>query len=627
MDHEDRTKIEAHYRATLGKHSEGPLAVDWNTPDAQLLSYLELIGISAELDGASILDVGTGLGDFYGFLKEMGLKVEFTGIDILPEYIEKAKTKYPDATFLVKDILTDPIDRKWDYIFASGPLTVMMKNHETFVRNMIKRMYELCVKGMSFNLLSSYSYSQSPEYQRDQLRYYADPNLIFTFCKSITPRVVLNHDWYHSSFSIYLYKNYSRAVSALKKLKPIEKDPDRQLERLINCHLNLGLYEPLYELLKTTPENSKTQDTMGVCLFQLGKFEEAKSHFRKAFELDPKSISPLINLGNTLFRQEKYDEACGEYEKALTIDPKNEGCLEMLALSQLARSKFEEVQTTISRIKNPALQQYLRGELLTSKNQISSAITEYQKVLDINPNYADAYVAIGCLLEKKGKFDQAVEAFLNAQKLMSDSYVTKVHLASCYLQLGLPEQALLWAEYVQDTPEACNLRGLIYLQLGRKENSRKEFEKSKSLNPNYLEALINLGGLDFDLGNFDSAELNYKRALEISKTEKEAILGLARCAIAKKEIDKCAQILKDAPPSPDTDIVWGELMLFQEKYNEAKTYYEKAIRKNRDFLLAYIRLAEVCRILNQKEEAREAYRRALKINPELIEVKQRLKEL
>ncbi len=627
MDQKDREKIEAHYRQVLTKHPDGPFAVDWNAPEAQVISFLELVGISDELDGASILDVGTGIGDFYGFLKNQGLKVNFTGIDILPEYIEKAKKKYPDQEFLVKNILTDPIDQSWDYVFASGPLTVRIKNHEIFVQRMIKRMYELCNKGVSFNLLSSYSYSQSPEYQRDQTRYYPDPAAIFTFCKSLTPRVVLNHDWFHSSFSLYLYKEYSRAISSIKKILPVGKEYDGSMERLVNCYLNLGLYQSLYDFLSSASTHPKVEDTMGVCLFQMEKFDDAINHFKKAIELDPKFTSPIINLGNTLFRKELYQEASKEYEKALALDPKNEGCFEMLSLAQLASGEFGAAEKTISQIQNPALAQYLKGELFSSKKQISSAITEYQKALDINPNYADAFVAIGCLYEKKEKYDLAAEAFLSAQKLMPDNYIVKIHLASCYLQLRLPEEALYWAESVIDSAESCNLRGMIYLQLNQKDQAIKEFEKSKSLDPNYLEAWINLGGLAIEEEKYDLAEQNYRRVLEISKDEKEAILGLARCALAKNDTETCLDLLKGAPSSADTDFLHGDAMLSKENYEEAKKDFEKAVSKDRNFVSAYIRLGEACQMLNKKEEARKAYRRALKIDPELSDIKQRLKKL
>jgi len=56
--------------------------------------------------GDKVLDAGCGNGRLYASLKEM--QVDYTGIDLSPQLIKKAKSKYPQAKFSVADVLNLP---------------------------------------------------------------------------------------------------------------------------------------------------------------------------------------------------------------------------------------------------------------------------------------------------------------------------------------------------------------------------------------------------------------------------------------------------------------------------------------------------------------------------------------
>jgi ubiquinone/menaquinone biosynthesis C-methylase UbiE len=57
----------------------------------------DLIGRWAEQISGPVVDAGCGPGHWTQFLRERGLVVE--GVDIVPEFLAHAATRYPDATF------------------------------------------------------------------------------------------------------------------------------------------------------------------------------------------------------------------------------------------------------------------------------------------------------------------------------------------------------------------------------------------------------------------------------------------------------------------------------------------------------------------------------------------------
>ncbi|MFH1282522.1 MAG: class I SAM-dependent methyltransferase [bacterium] len=157
-----------------------------------------------ELNGASLLDVGCGLGDFYQYLLDKGIKLEYTGIDICPAFIDVCKQRFPNGTFLVADIQTDTLGKHYDYIISSQTYNNKLEKEDnmTVVHDVLKKCYSVCKKALAFDFITSYV-----DYKEERLYYYS-PEKIFTFCKQITKRVALLHDYPLYEFAIFLYKDF-----------------------------------------------------------------------------------------------------------------------------------------------------------------------------------------------------------------------------------------------------------------------------------------------------------------------------------------------------------------------------------------------------------------------------------
>ena len=71
------------------------------------------------------------------------------------------------------------------------------------MEDIIKKSYELCNKAVAIDMLTSYV-----DFKEEHLHYY-EPEEIFSFCKTITKRVTLRHDYPLFEFMICLYKDFS----------------------------------------------------------------------------------------------------------------------------------------------------------------------------------------------------------------------------------------------------------------------------------------------------------------------------------------------------------------------------------------------------------------------------------
>ena len=209
----DRSKQVKYYEELLKKYGDHYLSLDWKSPESQEIRFRvfeDLFTIADKRDNFSVLDVGCGFGDFYGYLKKSGYKFTYAGYDISSKIIDMAKKKYPDANFEVRDILEDQKPEQFDFVFCCGALNISFDEpgiHLDFIKSMLLRMYELCKIGAGANFLSSQAIYHLPDESFRQPQYfYSKPEDIVSCAKGMTSRFILRHDYHPGDFTVYLLK-------------------------------------------------------------------------------------------------------------------------------------------------------------------------------------------------------------------------------------------------------------------------------------------------------------------------------------------------------------------------------------------------------------------------------------
>lgn len=198
-EEDDRRNIE-HYAERVEQHGDSPRSLDWISRESQEVRFSVLSEI-ASLEDTRILDVGCGTGDFYGWLRDRGVEVEFVGVDITPEMVEFARSRYPGADFYVRNLLEESIGelRPFDYVFSSGIFTYRSHKPFQFLKAMVQRMFDIAEQGLAFNALSTRGE------QSQHREFYADPVETLSFCHELTPWLTLRHDYFTRDFTLHLY--------------------------------------------------------------------------------------------------------------------------------------------------------------------------------------------------------------------------------------------------------------------------------------------------------------------------------------------------------------------------------------------------------------------------------------
>ena len=198
--------VAAYYSEKLATHGETPRGVDWNSPESQVLRFEQLLRIIEGEEPFSLTDLGCGYGALLEHLRKKGAPATYLGYDVSASMIKAAQARFkgdPGARFFASG---EPREST-DYAVASGIFNVRLHHNVdewwNYLTATLDRLNRAADKGFAFNCLTSYSDAHR---MRDDL-YYADPGVLFDFCKKKYSRqVALLHDYDLYEFTILVRK-------------------------------------------------------------------------------------------------------------------------------------------------------------------------------------------------------------------------------------------------------------------------------------------------------------------------------------------------------------------------------------------------------------------------------------
>lgn len=200
MDDLSKEYVISFFDKNLLLHGDRPEAVRWSA-QGQRVHYQSLLDIG-RIDHAKILDFGCGKGDFFQFLSERGIAVDYTGYDINEKLISLAQQKFPGVRFKAFDMDEDTLDEDFDYIFLCGVFNLRIAGLDVMIKNTLARLFQHCRRGIAYNALSALNPRKEFEL------HYTSPDELFSFAvKTLSPYVALRHDRMFYDFTMFIYKN------------------------------------------------------------------------------------------------------------------------------------------------------------------------------------------------------------------------------------------------------------------------------------------------------------------------------------------------------------------------------------------------------------------------------------
>ena len=199
MSQDQIIKRHQHAFRQFGHH---PNALLWSGIKIQYLRFEQLAKINIQTRD-SLLDVGCGFADLNFYLKQQNIPTQYQGIDIVEDFIVKAKVLYPKAQLSVNDLFTlDPEPNSIDYLMLSGALNYVIDDADNKARQTIEKMFATCRKGIAFNLLDNDDQWSS---SRNDLQTY-NKQEVESWVKKLTSNYQIIDNYLDNDFTLLAWK-------------------------------------------------------------------------------------------------------------------------------------------------------------------------------------------------------------------------------------------------------------------------------------------------------------------------------------------------------------------------------------------------------------------------------------
>ena len=257
---------------------------------------------------------------------------------------------------------------------------------------------------------------------------------------------------------------------------------------------------------------------------------------------------------------------------------------------------------------------------LHENGQFDEAEKIYRQILETSPNNAEVLNLLGLIAQAKGLHQQAEELFYFALKQAPQRAPFYYNLAFSFKMDNKPREAIENFEkalHIQpNIKEAYNELGSLYQQTGNLEKAKECWQKALAIDADYAEAKANL--INFS-GKTDVELIQELENLHVSYPQNALVLfylvkKLIENSLWSKAESNVSFLQKIAPFSDDAEILWGQILYAQQKYQEAQLHFEKALSLNPNNIEALLKLADNASRREEFKLAEELYRRVLELD-------------
>jgi superkiller protein 3 len=273
----------------------------------------------------------------------------------------------------------------------------------------------------------------------------------------------------------------------------------------------------LFEVLhKVNPRSSEVDAWLGFLYLRANKAPAAIPLLEAADKQRPLDLEVQINLGNAYLQTGEQERALERFRTATKLSP----------------SMFEP--------------HYNSGTIYLRQKSYSKAIAEFQIAGRLKPN--DPYVQnnLGVAYDNLKMLSQAAEAFKRASDLKPEN-ITFAHNAGLALAKRRSPDALKYLEMAlgDGTDPAIALAlGDAYARAGRRADALKYYEGLREAEAKNSVYWFNLGVMRAQNNDSTGAEQAYRRVLELSPVDLDALNNLALLLYRKRQYEESTTLFE-----------------------------------------------------------------------------------
>jgi tetratricopeptide (TPR) repeat protein len=346
--------------------------------------------------------------------------------------------------------------------------------------------------------------------------------------------------------------------------------------------------------------------------------------------MSSQEIQNKLNTALTHHKSGKLPEAEIIYRQIIAEDPENASALNLFGLLLLQHGRYDEAVDLIKKaieIK-PIPYFYINlGNLYLAKNEPDTAINNYTKAMEMEPNNYESWFGLGMCYKNKKNYDKAIEYYEKAISLNPACYPAFINLGNIYkLKNDLYKAIEHYKKAIlfnQNDYDVYNSLGLLFFDVYELDEAAYCFEKSINIKPNYENAYINLGNV-YKIKDEPQKAMNYfNMVLEMNPDNYDAYINLGNMMIyinkTNEAVDYFLMALKTKPDEAAVFLNLGNAYKEGGNLEKALAYYQSALKLMPDKAEVYVNLGNIYSDMHDFETAISYFNKAIEMNPDIVE--------
>lgn len=277
---------------------------------------------------------------------------------------------------------------------------------------------------------------------------------------------------------------------------------------------------------------------------------------------------------------------------------------------------------------------YQKGLSYYKQQQYEKAIEEFEKIVEVSPDYESGFRILGdCYLQLKD-YDQAAQAFQKALGLEKDNYTSHYGLALAHYNAGRFDETISvlresesYARSPRHQYQLYRTRGSAFFNLQDFERAISDLGKAMAIQRGNPKDVLQLGISYYHVGNYSEADRLLQQALGLDPTAVTATEYLARLryregveAIEVQDYSRAVELLGDYvdrnPTDPEASFNLGLAQLFADNLSAAEGEFVKTAKLMPQNWEVYDRLGYIYERKRDYPRSLRNYQKAHGLNPD-----------
>jgi tetratricopeptide (TPR) repeat protein len=307
----------------------------------------------------------------------------------------------------------------------------------------------------------------------------------------------------------------------------------------------------------------------GVSAFQAGNYAQAAEEFRTVVEGQPEWPGGHLMLGRSLLKLQRSQEALTHLRKAYDLQPEDVATQMILGQAYVQSRRYRDAGELLGKVNVASLPKAQQGPLHQMRavaydktGQTDRAIQELAKAVQLNPNNADLQFQYGTLMFNNGNTATSVRSLEKAVSLDSSDAAKQKAYADALLRHAREQRGTAKTDAYQKAVSAAS--------------------RLVSSSDSYGNLML-LGGAQLGAQAYPDAAATFQRAAGKNNRDWLPHFYIGQALTAAGGFRQAETALHEAltrtEVSEETNRIWRQLGFVYEKlkdYGQAKTAYEKA---------------------------------------------------